>query len=422
MNLSFFIAKRYFSTKQNKSFVHIISWVSLFGVTIGAAALILVLSVFNGFEGLILNMYNSFDPDIKISLKEGKTFSPDSININHSEILESAYVLEEKVLLKYQEKEFIAMIKGVSPSYKELTKFDSLFLLNPGVYIDEQSFSDFDSLDFNYLKKTQYPLYEGSNIALVGSGVAYYLSMSIGSYPFSLLEIFLPDRDAKTLLHANKSFKKAVISPLGIFSVRPEIDEQYIITPLRFIQQLSERGNEISSIEIKIKDPDEVLKIQKELKLKIGDQFEVKNKLEQQELLYKILNTEKLAVFLILIFIMIIATFNIIGSLTMLMLDKRKDIQTLKSFGVEQQLIHYIFFKKGMLTIMLGLFLGVFIGLGIAFLQKNFGLISMGGNFLADSYPVIIKLTDVFIVGAVVVLIGLLSTWYPSKILSKKLF
>ena len=340
MNFPFFIAKRYFSTKKSSNFVHIISWVSLLGVTIGTAALILVLSVFNGFEDLILSMYNSFDPHLKITSAEGKVFNPDKVQsvLDNDAIEKSSFVLEEKVLLKYQEKEYIATIKGVDENYLTLTNFDSLLV------------------DGQYLNK-----YENTNIAIIGRGVAYYLSMGVGNM-FEQLQVYVPNRNSKTLLNPTTAFKQGNVLPIGIFGIQAEIDEKFIITPLAFIQNLADRENEISAVEIKLKNADEMLAVQQELQKEMGDIFIVQNRLEQQEFLYKILNTEKLAVFLILAFIMIIATFNIIGALSMLMLDKKKDIQTFKSFGATRNKVQQIFFYKSILTIIAGMTNTSFIG------------------------------------------------------------
>ena len=200
MNFPLFIAKRYFLTQKQSNFVHIISGVSLVGVSIGTAALILVLSVFNGFENLILMMYNSFDPHIKITVNGGQTFSQDDIRIKHDAILEKAFVLEEDVLLRYQEKEFIATVKGVSENYKELSGFDSLLV--DGSYIDA---------------------YENDNVAVVGRGVAYYLSIGLGTI-FEQLHIYLPNRNAKSLLNPIKAFKQGSVLPIGIFGIQAEID------------------------------------------------------------------------------------------------------------------------------------------------------------------------------------------------------
>jgi len=402
MNFPFFIAKRYFTTKKNSNFVHIISWVSLFGVAIGTTALILVLSVFNGFENLVLSMYNSFDPHLKITSTEGKTFNPEqakNLLFTVEEIETSALVLEEKVLLKYQEKEYIATAKGVSEQYLQLTNFDSLLV--DGEYING---------------------FESNNVAVVGRGVAYYLSMGIGSM-FEQLKVFVPNRNSKTLLNPATAFKQSSVLPVGVFGVQAEVDAAYIITPLLFIQQLSERNNEVSAIEIKLKNEGQMLALQEKLQTILGGKYTVKNRLEQQEFLYKILNTEKLAVFLILTFIMIIATFNIVGSLSMLMLDKKKDINTLRSLGCTVQDIQSLFFKKSMLTISLGIGTGLFIGLGLAFLQQTFGFITMGGgSFVINTYPVAIVFTDVVLVSITVLIIGVLASWYPARVLGRRLF
>ena len=402
MNFPFFIAKRYFTTNKSRSFVHIISWVSLFGVSIGTAALILVLSVFNGFEDLVLSMYNSFDPHLKITSTQGKTFNPNeakTLLLTFEEIEISALVLEEKVLLKYQEKEYIATAKGVSDEYLELTDFNSLLI--DGEYING---------------------FESNNVAVVGRGVAYYLSTGIGSM-FEQLSVFMPNRNSSTLLNPSTAFEQSSVLPIGVFGVQAEVDAAYIITPLLFVQQLAERNNEVSSIEINLKDEGQMIALQEQLQKALGGKYNIKNRLQQQEFLYKILNTEKLAVFLILTFIMIIATFNIIGSLSMLMLDKKKDIATLRSLGCTVQVIQSLFFKKSMLTIILGIGLGLFFGLGLAFLQQTFGFISMGGgSFVINTYPIAIAFLDVLLVSVTVFIIGVLASWYPAKLLGRKLF
>jgi len=402
MSFSFFIAKRYFSDKRHTSFVHIISWVSLLGVTIGTAALILVLSVFNGFEELILNMYNSFDPHLKITTVEGKTFSNTEV-VNHLEqndkVLCYSSVLEEKVLLKSKGKEYIATIKGVDEQYKELSNFDSLLV--QGDYIDN---------------------YEGDNVAIIGRGVAYHLSQGVGNI-FNQLQVFIPNRSRTTLLNPSTAFKQSSVVPVGVFGIQAEIDDQYIITPLSFVQTLLEKPWSISAVEVRLLNDDLMLSAQEELQALLGEKYKVQNRLQQQQFLYKILNTEKLAVFLILAFIMIIATFNIIGSLSMLMLDKKKDINTLRSLGCTVADIRALFFTKSMLTVFFGILLGLAVGLLLAYLQQNFGFIGMGnGNFVVNAYPVAIALNDVFLVSATVLIIGLLASWYPAKVLSRKLF
>jgi len=402
MNISYFIAKRYFFRKSQNNFVHFISLVSFFGVMVGSAALILVLSVFNGFEDLVLNMYNSFDPHIKIQTTQGKVFEREPIEkklSTYDQIEENIFVLEEKVLLNYNDKEFIAIAKGVSDNYEKAIHFDSLIVEGRGL-----SSSDMD------------------NVAVMGSGIAYYLSMGLGSV-FENIQLYIPKREEKTLLNIQKAFEQHNIVPVGIFNIQNEIDSEYFITPLSFLQKISNRENRISSVEIKLKDPNEMYDLQQLLKNSLGNNYLIQNRFEQQQFLYKILNSEKLAVFIIFLFIILIATFNIIGSLTMLILDKRKDIFTLKSLGLNKIQIQKIFFKKNMFTILFGVLIGLLMGLSIAFAQQNFGLISLGdGYFVVDSFPVSIRFSDVILVFSTVFIIGVLSSWIPAKILTKKLF
>tara|TARA_Y100000589_G_scaffold121845_2_gene116169 strand:- start:1236 stop:2447 length:1212 start_codon:yes stop_codon:yes gene_type:complete len=402
MNISYFIAKRYFFRKSQNNFVHFISLVSFFGVMVGSAALILVLSVFNGFEDLVLNMYNSFDPHIKIQTTQGKVFEREPIEkklSTYDQIEENIFVLEEKVLLNYNDKEFIAIAKGVSDNYEKAIHFDSLIVEGRGL-----SSSDMD------------------NVAVMGSGIAYYLSMGLGSV-FENIQLYIPKREEKTLLNIQKAFEQHNIVPVGIFNIQNEIDSEYFITPLSFLQKISNRENRISSVEIKLKDPKEMYDLQQLLKNSLGNNYLIQNRFEQQQFLYKILNSEKLAVFIIFLFIILIATFNIIGSLTMLILDKRKDIFTLKSLGLNKIQIQKIFFKKNMFTILFGVLIGLLMGLSIAFAQQNFGLISLGdGNFVVDSFPVSIRFSDVILVFSTVFIIGVFSSWIPAKILTKKLF
>ena len=400
MNFSFLIAKRYFSTAKKNSITNIISWVSFFGVLIGTAALIIVLSVFNGFEKLVLDMYNSFDPDLKIESKEGKTFDVldlQEVLSEHKSIEYYAYVLQEKALLKYKDHEFIANIKGVSEEYLNVTRIDSLLV--DGVYFDNQS----------------------TNVAVIGSGIAYYLSVYLLDM-FEHIKIYIPNRSSNTLLNYNTAFKQSFVLPVGVFDVQPEINDKYIITPIKFLQELIKKENQASSVEIKLKNENNYAIIQKEIINIIGDKYIIKNRFQQQEFLYKILNTEKLAVFLILFLIVVIATFNIVGSLSMLILEKKKDIKTLSSLGLKDTDLPKVFFYKGLLTVFSGTIFGLLTGSIFVILQNTFGIISLGeGNFVIDNYPAILAFEDILIVFLVVLFIGIIASWYPAKILVKRI-
>ena len=400
MNFPFFIAKRYlFSSKTNTS-VNIISLVSMMGVIIGTAALVLLLSVFNGFEDLLLSMYNSFDPHIKITSKEGKTFDPESIFSeldNNEDILYFTDVLEEKVLMKNGQNEFIASIKGVGDDFSKMTNLDSII-------VEGENFDN----------------YESNSVAVLGQGVAYHLSMGVGNI-FSRLKIFVPDRESKTLLNPSSAFASTSVLPIGIFSLGAEYDSKYIITPIVFLQDLLQK-KEVSAIQVQLKDESKMLEVQKYLQSILGENFIVSNRLQQHAVLHKILNSEKLGVFIILTFMLLIATFNIIGSLSMLMIEKKKDIQTFWNLGATQKSIQKIFFTEGMLTIIIGSFLGILLGLLLATLQMKYGIIGMGeGNFIIHSYPVAIHYADLIWVEITVLIIGLFASWYPAKVLSKRL-
>jgi len=400
MNFPFFIAKRYLFSSTTKTAVNIISFVSMTGVIVGTAALVLLLSVFNGFEDLLLSMYNSFDPHIKITSKEGKTFDPESIFSeldNNEDILYFTDVLEEKVLMKNGQNEFIASIKGVGDDFSKMTNLDSII-------VEGENFDN----------------YESNSVAVLGQGVAYHLSMGVGNM-FNRLKIFVPDRESKTLLNPSSAFASTSVLPIGIFSLGAEYDSKYIITPIVFLQDLLQK-KEVSAIQVQLKDESKMLEVQKYLQSILGENFIVSNRLQQHAVLHKILNSEKLGVFIILTFMLLIATFNIIGSLSMLMIEKKKDIQTFWNLGATQKSIQKIFFTEGMLTIIIGSFLGILLGLLLATLQMKYGIIGMGeGNFIIHSYPVAIHYADLIWVEITVLIIGLFASWYPAKVLSKRL-
>ena len=397
MNVPFYIARKYFFSSKKINYVHILSLVSQFGIAIGTIALVLVMSVFNGFENLVLDMYNVFDPHIRVTSNEGKNFDSDEVNKVIGDIdgvANFSSVLEEKILVEYNSKQYIAVIKGVDENYRELTNFDSLIV--DGGYIDD---------------------FKSNNVAMVGRGIAYYLSMHIGSV-FDNLRVYLPNRDSKNLLKLEKAFTSSSISPVGVFGVQQEIDSKYIIVPLNFVQDLINRDKYVSAIEIKLKSSDSMINIQNLLKEKLDSKYLIQNRFEQQEFLYKILNTERLVVVIILLFIVLIASFNIISSLIILIIDKKKDIESLFNFGVENHSIKQVFIYKSMLGVFVGSFSGIIIGFILAYLQQEFGLIKMGaGSFVIDAFPVSIKLNDIIIIQLIVLLIGLLASWFTSRLM-----
>ena len=401
MKFSFYIAKRYLFTKKSKNVVNIISYISLFGVAVGTAALIIVMSVFNGFESLVLDMYNSFDPHLKITASQGKTFSIPHINStlsDNKEIENYSFILEEKVLIENNGTEIIAEIKGVDSNYSKLVDVNEIVKL--GDYFEED-------------------LYRNKDVLVLGASIRYRLSADINNI-FSQLTITSPRRDAKYIKDAN-DLVQSVFMPIGVFSVQSEYDNQYVLAPLNRVQLMLDRVNEASSVEINILDSNKMLLIKEEIQNILGEDYVVKTRLEQHDFLYKLLNSEKLAVFIILTFILIISSFNIISSLSMLIIDKQKDIKTFWNLGSSKKQIRNIFFTKGVLSVMLGSLIGLCIGVGFAVLQDKFGFIGMQGGFVVDVYPIELQIKDVVIVEITVLIIGIIASYYPSKILTSKL-
>ena len=400
MKFPFFIAKRYLFTKRSKNVVNIISYISLFGVAIGTAALVIILSVFNGFEKLVLDMYNSFDPHIQITTAEGKTFKINEINdliSEEQEIENYSYVLEEKVFLEHKENQIIVHIKGVDVNYPKIVDVDSIIKL--GEYFNNE-------------------FYQDKKVLIIGAGVYYNLDVDLSDM-FSQLTITSPNKDSK-YIKDKSDLIRSVFTPLGVFSVQAEYDNKYIITPLYVLQQVLDREGESTSVEINLRDPRRMSYFSDKLSEKIGEEYIVKTRLEQHDFLYKLLNSEKLAVFLILIFILIIASFNIVSSLSMMMIDKQNDIKTFWQLGSTKKQIQNIFFTKGFLGVLFGSFIGLFFGIAFSFSQQHFEFISLQGNFVVSAYPIRVDWIDVLIVECIVLFIGLIASYLPAKGLTSK--
>jgi len=399
MKFPFFIAWRYFFTKNKIGYVHLLTLITQIGIAIGTASLVLVLSVFNGFEDLVLSMYNVFDPHIKVVSSNGKNFNGQKVKeilLTYDDIDVYSSTLEEKALVEYNGKQHIVTIKGVDSLYSNLTSLDSVIISGDNI----NKFKD-------------------ANVAIVGRGVAYYLSMNIGSV-FENLQLYLPKRNANFINYKN-AFSTSSLSPVGIFSIQQEIDTKYILTHISYLQNLIQKENFVSAIEINLLDKSEMLIFQKKLAEKIGNNYKVINQFEQQEFLYKILNTEKLVVFLILIFIVLISAFNIISSLTVLIIEKKNDIKTFLNLGLDHLSLKNVFVIKSMLGVVFGSLIGLALGFLIAYIQQEFGLIKMGeGGFVIDSYPVKILLTDFIFIQLIVLVIGFFASWTTAHLMLKK--
>ncbi len=402
MNFPFYIAKHYLFAKKSHNVINIISIISLLGVATGVTALVIVLSVFNGFDTLIKKMYSTFDAEIEVKLVEGKTFSAHNTEIERLRNLDGVAVfvevLEENALFRYRERQHIGMIKGVTKNFVDLTGVDSMII------------------DGNF------ELWRGSQpLAIMGQGVAYYLNANLAQ--FDPLTIYVPKRGKMASLSPENAFKIMGIMPSGVFAIEQEFDSQYVIVPIEFARSLLDYNDEVTSIELKAKAGVEIETLQERVQKTLGNKYKVLNRYQQNEVLFRTMKSEKLAIGLILSLILVIASFNIIGSLSMLIIDKRSDVETLRSMGADNELIQKIFMAEGMLISAGGTIIGTMLGLLICWLQITFGLVKLGGtsNFIVDSYPVDIQFFDISMILVIVIAIGYLAARFPVRIISKRI-
>ncbi len=401
VRLSLYIAKRYLFAKKSRNAINVISAVSVAGVAVGTMALIIVLSVFNGLELLVTSIFNTFDPDLKITATEGKTFVVDSSQLSLLADVNgvSCYSLtiEENVLLKYSDRQFVATIKGVDDNYISVSDIDSAMWEGEFSLIDEK----------------------GRPYAVPGVGIAQYLGIRVNF--ITPLFIYVLKRTAESTLNPENAYNREYIFPSGIYQIEQSYDSKYIYVPLEFARDLIENENGISSIEIRFEDDADSRIVQKNVTELFGEGFVVQNRFEQQELFYKVMRSERLAIFMILTLILIIASFNIIGSLTMLIIEKERDIEILKSLGADKKLIRKIFIFEGWLISIIGAAAGMIFGFFICWLQHTFGIVKLNSeSLIMNAYPVVMKLKDFIIVPFTVLLIGYWAAWYPVRYLTKK--
>jgi lipoprotein-releasing system permease protein len=402
MHLPLYIARRYLFAKKSHNIINIISIISLVGVATGVMALVVVLSVFNGFDTLIERLYSNIDADIKILPREGKTFSITGAKFDKLAKMDGvavfAEIFEENALFSYRGKQHIGIIKGVSRNYSELTGLDSM------------------------LADGEFKLWMGSQpMAVVGQGVAYYLNANLAH--FDPLFVYIPKR-GRASLTLESAFGKKAIMPSGIFSVEQDFDSQYVIAPVEFVRSLlGYDSTMVTAVEIKVASGADAEGMRKGMEEVLGSDFRVLNRYQQNESLYRTMKSEKFAIGLILTLILVIASFNIVGSLSMLILDKRKDVETLRSIGADNRLVQKIFLVEGMLISLGGTIIGTLLGLLVCWLQIHFKLITLEGrgNFIIDAYPVDIQLPDIGVIIVVVLLIGYLAARFPVRMITRRI-
>ncbi len=397
MDIRFFIAKRYLISKKSNNAINIISWISISAIAITTASLIVILSAMNGLTGAVASLYNSLEPDLKISALKGKYFRVDSALISEIKLMKGVEAVSltysDKALLKNNDKQMLVSVKGVDDVFRKVTGIDSSII--EGV---------------NRISMSK------SNMVL-GRGIANNLYVNVMEIA-SELSLLSPNKGKSSDLSPDANFTQVFFTPTGVFSLNDEFDYQFVFISLKSAFELFNETNRISAIELKCNG--ETDDIQQRLSEKLGAAFEVKNRYQLNDVLFKTLETEKLATFIILAFILIIATFNIIGALSMLIIEKQKDIKTLYSMGADLNLIRSIFMREGFLITAVGAFIGLVIGLLVCWLQMKFHLVKFGDDFIIPYYPIELKWKDFVWIFSLIMLIGFLAALYPVRFFTAK--
>lgn len=388
MNLPLKIARRYLFAKKSTNAINIISGISVFGISVGTAALILVLSVFNGFEDLITGLFSNFNPDIKVTITEGKTFEVDTVMIGKIAALPTVSIvsqtIEETALFIYNKNESIGILKGVDDNYKNVTGIDST------------------------LREGTYRFQDGKReMAVLGVGIRNRLSVNVGDY-LSALEVYMAKRKNSGPL--SKPFNKKLIYPSGTFVIQQDFDSQYILSSLSFAQKILEQKNKIGALEIQLSPEADPQSSAAEIRKIVGDKFTVKDRYQQDEAFFKIMNIEKWMSYAILCLTLILVAFNMIGSLWMIVLDKKQDISILRSMGATRKIVRQIFLSEGILLGILGMLLGFFFAVAFYIAQKTFGIVPIPAGFVVDAYPISMRLPDFVVVAITVLAITLIAS------------
>lgn len=400
MHFPFYMARRYLFAKKKHGAVNIISIVSVCGVALATMALVCTLSVFNGFQEMVEGFFGAFDAELKIVPVKGKVFDPQEECIRQVRSIDGIEIwsetLEENAMVQYKQRQAMVTIKGVEDNFRQLTSIDSL-LYGTGEFIlsDEQ---------------VEYGILGVELIGELGTGIQF----------IDPLQVYAPKRNVRiNIANPSTAFQQEYLFSPGVVFIcnQQKYDGHYVLTSLDFARRLFDYDREVSAIEIKLKKGSDTSKIQQEMVQILGDRFRVLNRYEQQADIYRIMEIEKLISYLFLTFILAVACFNVIGSLSMLILDKRDDAETLHRLGADRSLIARIFLCEGHLIALSGAVAGILLGVFLCLLQQKFGLIALGNNgtFLVDAYPVSVHLTDVLLVLFTVIVIGFLCVWYPVK-------
>lgn len=407
MNFPFFVARRYLFARKSHHAINIISLISVLGVMVATAALVCTLSVFNGFQSLVASCYTNFDPEIKVMPVKGKTFSANSPAIRtirkDKDVKAACGVLEDNALARYAGKQAMITLMGVEDNFADCTDINSI-LYGTGRFV----------LHADVL-----------NYGIPGIRLAMFFNM--GTSYSDPLQIYTPRRGAKLeMLDPSSNFNQDELNSAGVvFSVsQKKYDQGYVLTSLDFAQKMFDKKGQLSSVELKLQPGVDLQSVKNRLQQSAGPTFKVADRYEQQEDVFRIMKVEKYVSYLFLTFILFIACFNIIGSLSMLIIDKRNDIRTLRDLGASNTTIERVFLFEGRMISVAGAILGIGLGLLLCWMQMNFGLLKLGdesGAFIVDAYPVSVQWTDVVVIFFTVIAVSFVTSWYPVRYLSRKL-
>lgn len=372
--LPLFFARHYLFLKKSHSVINIVSGVSAFSVAIPVMAMVILLSVFNGFEGLIKSMYRSFDPDIRITPVRGKVFPIDSLPRERflaiDGVRDAAYALEDNAVFEYRDRQAFGTMCGVDSLYRQVVPLDSL--RTEGVF--QLQFGDFPE-------------------AYVGQGMAYALGIRVNLN--SPISVYVPRRGRVSPLLPYSFYKKQNIFPSGVFALEAEVDGKYVIVPLHFAQELLDYPGQASSVAIRLEADASPQRVQQQIGQWLGDDYKIQSRYQQKESFYRIMMYEKWGIYFIILLVLVIASFSLIGSLVMLIIEKRKDSQTLVTMGADTKLLRKIFVAEGMLIYLIGAGGGLLLGVALALAQQHFGFLKLSGEtFLIDAYPVEVHPSD----------------------------
>ena len=405
---SLFVARRYLFARKRHHTTGLISAISVCGVALATAALVVTLSVFNGFREMVASFFTAFDPELKVTLAEGKTLPADDPSLTKLHAMDDievyTEVLEDQALIVGNERQWVVTLKGVSDNYSQQADVEDL------LYGDGEFVLHADVLDYGVM------------------GIRLAAALGLGTNYEGGLPIYAPRRGERVNMgNPMQSFNHdELYSPGVVFAVNQgKYDSGYIITSLAFARRLFDQQGQVSSVELKLRPGADLHKAQAKIQASLGERFRVQDRYEQQEDTFRIMQIEKFIAYIFLSFILLVASFNIIGSLSMLMIEKRENVQTLRALGASNQQIGQIFLFEGWLISGIGALVGIGIGLALCWAQIHFGLVKLGqteGAFLVDAYPVSVHASDLLLVFATVLLVGLIAVWLPVRHMVKGLF